>query len=766
MSEDFPGRLAGFAAGSQVAGYVLEEQVGAGGMAVVFRARDERLGRLVALKLLAPVLAADEAFRQRFIRESRSAAAVDDPHIIPVHEAGEASGVLFLAMRYVPGGDVRSLLHREGPLPPARAAAIISPVASALDAAHAAGLVHRDVKPGNMLLDARPGRPDHVYLSDFGLSKGVLSSIGVTGSGQFVGSPDYSAPEQIEGRAVDGRTDQYALACSAFELLAGAPPFHRDQGLAVIYAHLSAPPPSLAARRPDLPPAVDQVFAKALAKTPEDRYASCREFADALRGALNLVPYHSDPGAIPAAGQPVTEIALPAAPGAAEQGTAVATSRGDAEDARGAQQSTTPAIQREIMRSRHEAVPARASQPAPSAVPPRTTAAAALTGPPATEPHSGPLPHADAGDEPTATSRRELGTPRSSGAYARHRRRVRLASVSAAAISVLAAVAIAIIAVARSGSTPHPVSSGTQSSSSTSSVGRPHRTGFARPTTISVGSKPFDIAITPNGKKAYVLGFNGTVTPIDFATGTPGTAVFVASLADDIAITPNSKTAYVMSSSGTVRPLNTATGALGTPIRVGGTPTGIAITPNGKTVYVANAVGTVTPINVATGKTGSPILVGGILHSIAITPNGKTIYVGNADFLVTPIDVATGTLGTPIRFGGENDEILITPNGKTAYVRTSYPPEIITPINLATGIVGASITFRNLITFAITPDGKTAYVIASGKVIPVNLATGTKGTPIKVGNSPYAIAITPDGKTAYVTNSGADTVTPISLPAG
>jgi len=182
VSEDFP-VLAGFQAGSLVAGYRLEAQVGAGGMAVVFRARDERLGRLVALKLLGPTLAADGAFRRRFIAESRAAAAVDDPHIIPVYEAGEARGVLFIAMRFVKGGDLRLVLEREGTLPPGRAAGFISPVASALDAAHGAGLVHRDVKPANILVDARSGRPDHVYLSDFGVSKGTASSVSLTSPG-------------------------------------------------------------------------------------------------------------------------------------------------------------------------------------------------------------------------------------------------------------------------------------------------------------------------------------------------------------------------------------------------------------------------------------------------------------------------------------------------------------------------------------------------------------------------------------------------------
>ena len=314
MSEDVPedaggsqpegagGPLAGFGPGSRIAGYVLAEQVGAGGMAVVFRAHDERLDRQVALKLLAPGLVADQAFRQRFIRESRAAAAVDDPHIIPVFEAGEAAGVLFIAMRYVRGGDVRSLLDGAGPVPPARVAEIISQVSSALDAAHERGLVHRDVKPANMLLDssAGSGRPDHVYLSDFGLSKGTLSASGLTGTGSFLGTVDYVSPEQIEGKPVDGRADQYALACAAFELLAGSPPFRREEAMAVIWAQVSQPAPAVTSLRPDLPAAVDAVLARALAKAPGERWPTCRDFADALRAALGLAPYET--GALPAQG--------------------------------------------------------------------------------------------------------------------------------------------------------------------------------------------------------------------------------------------------------------------------------------------------------------------------------------------------------------------------------------------------------------------------------------------------------------------------------
>ncbi len=302
MGESVPeataGLLAGFGPGRRVAGYLLEEQIGAGGMAVVFRAVDERLGRKVALKIMAPALAADQAFRRRFIREARAAAAVDDPHIVPVYDAGEADGLLFIVMRLVPGRDARTLLADEESLPAYQVAAIISSVASALDAAHAAGLVHRDVKPANILVHERPDRPDHVYLSDFGLSKGV-SSAALTGTGLFLGTPGYIAPEQIQGHETDGRTDQYALACVAFELLAGRAPFERDQGLAVIWAHLSEPPPSPRRQLPGLPAAVDGVFSRAMAKRPDDRYPTCGDFAEALRAALGVTPYNARPGLIP-----------------------------------------------------------------------------------------------------------------------------------------------------------------------------------------------------------------------------------------------------------------------------------------------------------------------------------------------------------------------------------------------------------------------------------------------------------------------------------
>ena len=288
MASDLPWDESRLGPGRRIGKYVLEEQIGHGGMAVVFRARDDQLGRPVALKIMAPSVASDPEFRERFVRESKAAAAVDDPHIIPVFEAGEAAGVLFIAMRYVADGDVRSLLAREGPLSVDRASAILVSVASALDAAHAAGLVHRDVKPGNMLMDVRKGRPDHVYLADFGLTKATWGAASLTGTGRFLGTADYAAPEQIGGRPVDGRADQYALACAAVEMLTGETPFPFDNVMAVLTAHMSKAPPRLSARRQGLPAELDAVLGRALAKSPGDRYGSCGDFTAAFQRAAGF----------------------------------------------------------------------------------------------------------------------------------------------------------------------------------------------------------------------------------------------------------------------------------------------------------------------------------------------------------------------------------------------------------------------------------------------------------------------------------------------
>lgn len=283
--------------GAQIAGYRVEREIGRGGMAVVYCARDLRLDRTVALKLLAPELARNDTFRRRFTHESRVAAAIDHPHIVPIFEAGEMDGVLYIAMRYVSGLDLRALLDRDGPLPVATALRIAAQVASALDAAHEHDLVHRDVKPGNILVarGTDSDHPEHVYLTDFGLTKKSLSLTGFTEVGEFVGTLDYVAPEQISGRPVDGRCDLYSLACVVYETLAGGPPFQRDEDMALLWAHQYDQPPALSEKQPGIGSAADGVLAKALAKVPEDRYDSCLEFVAALRATASGIGKGSRP---------------------------------------------------------------------------------------------------------------------------------------------------------------------------------------------------------------------------------------------------------------------------------------------------------------------------------------------------------------------------------------------------------------------------------------------------------------------------------------
>jgi serine/threonine protein kinase len=317
--------MAELSPGDIVAGYRIEGVAGRGGMGIVYRATQLALGRVDAFKVLPPELADDPGFRDRFERETRIAASLQHPNIVPIHYAGEEGGRLFIAMRFVDGRDVREVLALEGPLEPARAARLVLQVASALDAAHEHGLVHRDIKPGNILVTGSPGR-EHAFLTDFGLTKRRGSQSGLTQTGQLVGTVAYLAPEQIRGQELDARTDVYALGCVLYEVLAGQLPYGREHDVATIYAHLEEPPPRPSETSPALA-AFDPIIAAAMAKDPDDRPASAGELARTAYAAADgatptaapprpqptAVPPPPPPTEVPAA-DPPTRLAPPAPP--------------------------------------------------------------------------------------------------------------------------------------------------------------------------------------------------------------------------------------------------------------------------------------------------------------------------------------------------------------------------------------------------------------------------------------------------------------------
>ncbi|MDX6623818.1 MAG: hypothetical protein QOE75_1750 [Solirubrobacterales bacterium] len=282
--------------GDVFAGYRIEQRLGRGGMGILYLAVEPGLERRVALKLIAPEAAAEEIFAKRFAEESRIAASIEHPNVVPIYAAGEENGVPYIAMRYVAGSDLGRRIAREGRLEPEVAVALIAQVANGLDAIHAAGLVHRDVKPANVLLSGEAGS-EHAYITDFGVARNVATNSGLTQTGRFVGTLDYVAPEQISGGQVDARVDVYALGCLLFKLLTGEVPFPREGEAARLYAHLNDPPPAPSLYVPAAGMALDDVVARAMSKQPGDRYPSAgdlgRAAVAALSGAPVAIPEHT-----------------------------------------------------------------------------------------------------------------------------------------------------------------------------------------------------------------------------------------------------------------------------------------------------------------------------------------------------------------------------------------------------------------------------------------------------------------------------------------
>jgi hypothetical protein len=379
--------------GDELAGYRLRGVLGRGGMSVVYEAENPRLGSTVALKVLAPELATDDMFRARFLKESRIAASLSHPNVIPIYDMGSHEDLLYIAMRYVAGADLRTVLRAQHVLAAEQVLLLCGQAGRALDAAHRHGLVHRDVKPGNILVEHGSDEedPDHVYLTDFGITKHAASRSGLTATGEFMGTIDYIAPEQIRGRPVDGRADIYSLGCVLYECLTGRVPFAKDVDAAVIWAHVEEMPTAPSSLQPTLAPGIDAVIGRALAKDPDDRYSTCRELITAARAAFGATTPHTT--TVLAAAPHATALATPT-PGAAASAPSaapVASATAPAPSATApAVHDTTPGAAAAPARHDTAPNPAVAPQPATGGYSPSAPSPPAPPGPAREQPPGGP----------------------------------------------------------------------------------------------------------------------------------------------------------------------------------------------------------------------------------------------------------------------------------------------------------------------------------------------------------------------------------------
>ena len=698
----------------RVPGYAELRALGSGGFGDVVAARDERAGALVAIKYLRPDLLSDPVFAEMFRGEARALAGLADPDIVRLIEYVEAPGGAAIVMELVDGVSLRDVLARYGATGPEAALVVLHGSLMGLAAAHRAGVVHRDYKPENVLVDGQGASK----LTDFGLA---------ARSGDRplpAGTLAYAAPEQVDGQPATPACDVYAATATFYECITGHPPFADD--LAELAREHRAEPVSL----DPVPEVLRPLVAAGMAKDPAWRPADAAILAAQLEAAAAS---GYGPGWQQRGRSRLREVALLLA---ALWPTA-----------------TTPAAQGTEIDHLHLAGGHGTGAGG-------TGAGLGGTG-------TSGIGGIGAGSGTGAGSR--IGEGRGRG-LPRLIRQV-LSSFLQLGLAKTIIVIGTVVTVGTTGivvmidhidqaakADAHPVIK----TSSSPATGPCHAAAPAPPGT------------------AYVVGSldndTGTVTPVNLAAGTAATPIPVGSNAGPIAITPDGKTAYVTSVFDGVTPVNLATDTAGTPIPVAGGAAGIAITPDGKTAYVTTYNGRgIIPISLPAGRPGTPIATRySQLRAIAITPDGKTAYVGSQyGHIVIPVNLATATPGTPIPVGGSPHAIAITPDGKTAYV-AGGPADVgeggsyLTAINVTTNTPGKPIPLAGIPqAIAITPDCRTAYISSESTLTPVSLPAGTLGTPIPIGPFPLTdVAITPDGKTAYVTDPTSGTIIPVSLPAG
>jgi serine/threonine-protein kinase len=791
--------------GDEFAGYRLRSVLGRGGMSVVFQAEHPRLGNVVAIKVLAPDLASDDIFRTRFLEESRIAASMNHPNVIPIHDMGASDGLLYIVMRYVSGTDLRQMIKKRGRLQPEVAVFLLSQAARALDAAHAKGLVHRDVKPGNLLVERSndDDDPDHLYLADFGITKRVMTHTGLTSTGQFLGTVDYVAPEQIRGPSVAGlagMADQYSLGCVLYECLTGRVPFEKDMIPAIIWAHVEELPTQPTLLRPDLPPAVDEVFARVLAKQPGDRYRNCREFMDAARTALGdraTPPSRRTPGSYTSTEVGLGVASAPAAP---------------------IDYAAAPV---EATHIDYAVPPAQAAPIGYAGAPPADYTAGA---PAAMIGYPGELTHEKAGslnadteamfignpprqprDNTIASHRKQPaaappggdgdsggsgGKPPGGHGPRRGRFRSRRAGLIVLILAVAAAVAVPVaLVVMASPGTKTGGASATQNPGSavrTGTAGAPSSVpSLAVPTvagTIQVGQNPSYIQIAPNGKFAYIANPGaGAITVLNTATDrVSGTIKIPQGPPQSVSFSPDSRTAYVSvyNTRGAVHLvafIDTANGTVTSTVQVDNlTPGPSTTSPNGRDLYVPNhntvlngtGHNVIDVIDTATRELVDDIPVPANPHWIVFGTNGRFYSTDHMSATVTVLNAQNNTIITEIPVGETPHSAALSPDGSHLAV-TSFDGNVVFLISTATDKMVAQIPVgRNPLDIAYSRDGRYLFTANNlgNTVTVIDTADNRVIAEIPTGRAPTSISVLPNGRQAYVTDEGDGTIEMLNIP--
>ncbi len=643
------GTTAEWPTASQFGPYLLKRLLGRGGFGEVWEAVDTNKNRAVALKLLTSSYSANPVFRERLFREARTAGRLNEPHVVPIHDYGEVDGQLFIDMRLCRGADLRTLLEEDGPLAPGRAVWIISQIASALDAAHAEDIVHRDVKPANILVTYG----DFACLVDFGLAN-AADDAKLTSAGTTVGTFAYIAPERLADEQIDHRADIYALACVLHECLTGAQPYQASYPAALIAAHLTAPIPRPSEQRPGIPAAFDEVIARGMAKDRDDRYGSAGDLAAAATRALAAAPeQHHDGFPTSQAAKLLAQTgaaAGPPAPGPNAPRRRLTMLAGLAAAIVIAATATILAIS-----SRHERSSASAGTELTTAVGPSATPTVTSSRVTATIP-VGKHPEGVAVDPTTHT------------AYT--------ANFSDSTVSVIDTISRTVTATIPVGRGPEGVAVDPTTHTACTANNRDDTVsvidtgGHVATATITVDSQPWGVAIDPSTHTAYAADmWDYNVSVIDLTSSTVIATITVGKNPFGVAVDPTTHTAYTTNGDNSVSAIDTTSRAVSATIKVGNAPRGVAVDTNTHTAYVANeGDGTLSVIDLARTKVTATIPVGKHPYGVAVDPTAHTAYIANeAEGTVSVIDTAKPAAIGIIRIGREPWGVAVDPTTHTAY---------------------------------------------------------------------------------------------------